>query len=73
MLDFQQDMFETLGVESGGWVSPERWEGVREAHAYFYETIMDSMEDDKDREDMRRMWPFDACLAENAERPVPAP
>ena len=67
-LDFQQDMLETLGgVDSDGWVSSGRWEDVRQAHAYFYKTIMDSMEDDKDREDMRRMWPFDACLAENAE------
>ncbi|KMU78074.1 hypothetical protein CISG_06836 [Coccidioides immitis RMSCC 3703] len=63
MLEFRQDMVETLGVEGDGWVSEDRWEGVKKAHQYFYETIMASMENDKDREELRTMWPFDQCQA----------
>ncbi|EER29750.1 hypothetical protein CPC735_000060 [Coccidioides posadasii C735 delta SOWgp] len=63
MLEFRQDMVETLGVEGDGWVSEDHWEGVKKAHQYFYETIMASMENDKDREELRTMWPFDQCQA----------
>ncbi|EFW14143.1 conserved hypothetical protein, partial [Coccidioides posadasii str. Silveira] len=63
MLEFRQDMVETLGVEGDGWVSEDHWEGVKKAHQYFYKTIMASMENDKDREELRTMWPFDQCQA----------
>ncbi|EFW19952.1 conserved hypothetical protein [Coccidioides posadasii str. Silveira] len=64
MLEFRQDMIETLGVESDGWVCVDRWEDVKRAHAYFFDTLMANMEDDKDREDLRGMWPFDACISD---------
>ncbi|KAF3491941.1 uncharacterized protein GIQ15_01458 [Arthroderma uncinatum] len=64
MLEFRQDMVETLEVEGDGWVSEDRWEGVRKAHQYFYENIMAGLENDKDREDLRTMWPFDQCQPE---------
>ncbi|WEW61064.1 hypothetical protein PRK78_006553 [Emydomyces testavorans] len=63
MLEFRQDMVETLGVEADGWVSEDGWEGVEKAHRYFYETIMVGMENDKDREELKTMWPFDHCQA----------
>ncbi|KKZ66492.1 hypothetical protein EMCG_07772 [[Emmonsia] crescens] len=66
LLEFRQDMVETLGVEGDGWVSEDRWEGVKKAHQYFYETIMATMENDKDREELRIMWPFDQCQPRNA-------
>ncbi|OJD20124.1 hypothetical protein ACJ73_08543 [Blastomyces percursus] len=65
LLEFRQDMVETLGVEGDGWVSEDRWEGVKKAHQYFYETIMAAMENDKDREELRTMWPFDQCQPRN--------
>lgn len=61
MLEFRQDMVETLGVEGDGWVSEDRWEGVKRAHRYFYETLMARLENDKEREELRTMWPFDEC------------
>ncbi|KAK2808028.1 hypothetical protein FQN50_005110 [Emmonsiellopsis sp. PD_5] len=65
MLEFRQDMVQTLGVEEDGWVSADRWEGVEKAHRYFYDTIMASMENDKDRDELRTMWPFDQCQVSN--------
>lgn len=65
MLEFRQDMVETLGVEGDGWVSENRWEGVKQAHQYFYETIMATMENDKDREELKTIWPFDGCEERN--------
>lgn len=61
MLDFKQDMIETLGVEEDGWVPEDRWEGARQSHRYFYENIMASMENDNDREELKTIWPFDDC------------
>lgn len=61
ILEFKLDMIETLGVEEDGWVSEDRWEGVRQAHRYFYETIMASMENENDREELKTIWPFDDC------------
>ncbi|KAM5454307.1 hypothetical protein MaudCBS49596_002324 [Microsporum audouinii] len=66
ILEFRQDMVETLGVEDDGWVSENRWEGVKKAHQYFYETIMESMKNDKDREELKTMWPFDQCQVQNS-------
>lgn len=65
LLEFRQDMVETLGVEGDGWVSEDRWEGVKKAHQHIYENIMAAMENDKDREELRTMWPFDQCQPRN--------
>ena len=59
MLSFRQDIVETLGVEQDGWVPEDRWEEAKEAHQHVYETVMGTMESEKDREDMKMMWPFD--------------
>lgn len=67
MLEFRQDMIETLGVEEDGWVSVERREGVKQAHRYIYETLMAGMESDKDHGDLKTMWPFDQRQLEAQE------
>lgn len=59
MLALRQDIIETLGVEQDGWVPVDRWEEVNAAHRQIYEAIMGTMENEKDREDMRLMLPFD--------------
>lgn len=61
-LEFKRDMIETLGVEEDGWVPEDRWDGVKQAHQYFYDSIMASMENDKDREELKTIWPFDSCV-----------
>ncbi|EER42402.1 conserved hypothetical protein [Histoplasma capsulatum var. duboisii H88] len=63
MPEFSQGMIETW-VESDGWVCVDRWEDVKQAHTYSFDTLMANMEDDKDREDLGRMWPFDACISD---------
>ncbi|EDN06377.1 predicted protein [Histoplasma mississippiense (nom. inval.)] len=59
ILQIKRDVITTLGVEEDGWVSADRWEGVRQAHRDIYETVMASMEDDQDREELKTFWPFD--------------
>ena len=59
MLEVRQDIVETLGVEQDGWVWKDRWEETRNAHRYVYETVMAGIEEEKDREEMKLMWPFD--------------
>lgn len=59
MLAVRQDIVETLGVEQDGWVPEDRWEEVKEAHRHIYETVMEAMKSEWDREDMKLMWPFD--------------
>lgn len=59
ILQLKRDVITTLGVEEDGWVSADRWEGVRQAHRDIYETVMASMEDDQDREELKTFWPFD--------------
>ena len=59
MLALRQDIVETLGVEQDGWVSVDRWEEANAAHRQIYGAIMETMENEKDREDMKLMWPFD--------------
>lgn len=59
MLAFRQDIVETLEVEQDGWVAEDGWEKVKEAHQHIYESIMGAMQDEKDREDMKIIWPFD--------------
>ncbi|KAM5442588.1 hypothetical protein MferCBS31731_002467 [Microsporum ferrugineum] len=61
MLEFRRDMIEILGIEEDGWVSAERWEEVKKAHQGFYETLMDRMENDESRQELRTIWPFDQC------------
>lgn len=51
-------------MESDGWVCVDRWEDVKRAHTYFFDELMANMEDDNDREDLRRMWPFYACISD---------
>ncbi|EGD85443.2 hypothetical protein H112_06345 [Trichophyton rubrum D6] len=65
MLEFRRDMFEVLAVEEDGWVPAERWEEVKKTHQGFYETLMDNLEDDESRQELRTMWPFDQCQPEN--------
>lgn len=65
MLEFRRDMFEVLGVEEDGWVPAERWKEVKKTHQGFYETLMDNLEDDESRQELRTMWPFDQCQPDN--------
>ncbi|KAK2810959.1 hypothetical protein FQN50_002550 [Emmonsiellopsis sp. PD_5] len=67
MVEFWRDMSGELGVGGDGWVGVERWEGVRRAHARLFEMVMGNMEDERDREDLRRMWPFDAWMCDMAD------
>ncbi|KAM5452821.1 hypothetical protein MaudCBS49596_003128 [Microsporum audouinii] len=59
MLIFKQELIDTLGVEQDGWVAEDRWEEVKEARENIYEMSIREIEDEKDREDMKVMWPFD--------------
>jgi hypothetical protein len=59
MLALRQDIVETLGAEQDGWVPEDRWEEAKESHRRIYETIMATIESEKDREDLKLMWPFD--------------
>ncbi|KAK2765358.1 hypothetical protein FQN54_008204 [Arachnomyces sp. PD_36] len=62
MLAFRQYLVETLGVEQDGWVPEDRWEEVKKYHQDVYEDIVGAMESEKDREDIKMMWPFDVQL-----------
>ncbi|GBF61013.1 altered inheritance of mitochondria protein 9 [Trichophyton mentagrophytes] len=68
MLEFRRDMFEVLGVEEDGWVPAERWEEAKKMHQGFYDTLMDNLEDDESRQELRTMWPFDQCQPETQVR-----
>ncbi|KAI1925858.1 hypothetical protein LOZ65_002669 [Ophidiomyces ophidiicola] len=70
MLELRQDMVETLGVEGNGWTSEARWEGVRQTYQYFYDNIMANLEDDKQREEVISMWPFDQPVALQQPRQI---
>ncbi|EQL31887.1 hypothetical protein BDFG_05791 [Blastomyces dermatitidis ATCC 26199] len=63
MLAVRQDIVETLGVEQDGWIPEDRWEEVKEAHQRIYEAVLAAMESEKDRQDMKMMWPFDGVKA----------
>ncbi|OJD13853.1 hypothetical protein AJ78_05724 [Emergomyces pasteurianus Ep9510] len=56
-LAVRQDIVETLGVEQDGWISEDRWR--KEAHQCIYEAVVAAMGSEKDRQDMKMMWPFD--------------
>ncbi|KAK2750680.1 hypothetical protein FQN57_002753 [Myotisia sp. PD_48] len=58
ILKIRQGIVETLGVEGDVWVSVDRWEEVVKSHQRLFESMMEAQEDDKDREDMKTMWPF---------------
>ncbi|KAI1963503.1 hypothetical protein LOZ58_002337 [Ophidiomyces ophidiicola] len=70
MLELRQDMVEILGVEGDGWTSEARWEGVRQTYQYFYDNIMANLEDDKQREEVISMWPFDQPVALQQPRQI---
>ncbi|QVM09379.1 hypothetical protein D8B26_004039 [Coccidioides posadasii str. Silveira] len=59
ILAFKQDLVETLAVEQDGGVPEDRWEEVKKSHQCVYEEIMGAMESERNREDIKMMWPFD--------------
>lgn len=58
-LEFKRDITEVLKVPHDGWVPSDRWEETKEAHQALFETIIEDM-DIQDQREIETRWPFDS-------------
>ncbi|EEH22903.2 hypothetical protein PABG_05114 [Paracoccidioides brasiliensis Pb03] len=63
MSGVRQDIVEMLGVGQHGWIPEYRWEEVKETHQRIYKAVLATTESEKDRQEIKMMWPFDVIEA----------